>query len=89
MQVKSMRGSGRKRSTWAKELYKDLRSDFERLRCAGLKFSTSVLRDHALMLIRDAPTGCAYHNSVMDRGKKIEDRITIRLVSESSLDVKR
>lgn len=52
--VKAVGGRGRKRSAWIKALYCDLVHEFERLRAAGLKFSASVLKTHAISMITEA-----------------------------------
>lgn len=77
---KALAGRGRKRSKWASELYPVLRSDFEKLRAVGLKFSVGVLKTHAVTLIRHAPEGSSFHQDVMDRGRRIQDLITYRWI---------
>lgn len=77
---KAVRGRGRKRSAWVKALYRDLRSEFERLRAAGLKFNATVLKTHAIAMISEANAGSPYHRSLEFGGKPIARKITIRWV---------
>lgn len=74
---KAMAGRGRKRTKWVAALYPDLLADFERLRAAGLKFSSSVLRTHAIKLINDAEEGSYYRRGARHNGKPILERITV------------
>lgn len=61
-------------------MYADLLQDFERFKPTGLKFSPSVLRTHACLLIKEAPDGSEYHRSVQDKGKASLDLLTYRWI---------
>ena len=77
-QFMAQKGRGRKRANWVRALFMDLRSEFERLRSAGLKFSASVLRDHAVMMISQAAVGSSYQKLLHHNGASLENKITIR-----------
>lgn len=76
--LKAMAGQGRERAEWVESLYIDLRSDFEWLRAAGVKFDTSMLQTHALMMVMEAEHGSKYHESIVYNGKPIAQYITKR-----------
>lgn len=75
---KAIPGRGRKRSVWVRDLYSTLREEFERLRAAGVKFSPSVLRMHALRLIEEAPQDSSFHKTRMYKGKPISSCVSVR-----------
>lgn len=78
--LKALAGRGRKRAEWVTALYEDLRADFERLRSAGVKFDSSILRMHALRMIVDARNDSKYHESVMINGKPLAQFVTTRWI---------
>lgn len=78
--LKATAGRGRKRSTWAQALYDQLRVDFEALRAAGVKFTTSILRQHALHLIQTADESSPYYRTLIVQARPIDSRITTRWV---------
>lgn len=78
--LKALGGRGRKRAEWVTALYEDLRIDFERLRSAGVKFDTSMLLTHAVMMIIEAESGSLYHESVVYKGKPIAQYVKMRWV---------
>ena len=57
-------------------MYHDLREDFERLRYAGVKFDSSMLRLHAQTLIDNVPSDSNYFRTNQSMGKPIRDCIT-------------
>jgi len=77
---KALKGRGRKRAKWVQHLYADLLREFERLRSVGLKFSSTVLRDHARFMIESAPPESENHKSVLENNKLILEKITVRWV---------
>lgn len=74
--LKALQGHGCKRAEWVKMLYNDLRFKFERLRKVGVKFDTSLLHIHALMMIMNVEKGSEYHESIMHIGKLIANYVT-------------
>lgn len=77
-EFKSLKGRGRKRATWVSALYCELRSEFERLRALGVKFSCGVLRTHARLLIERAPLESDFHAGVTQNGINILRKISYR-----------
>lgn len=69
--LKALSGRGRKQAEWVIALYHDRRSDFERLRSAGAKLDTAILRMHTLKLIMDVENCSKYNESVMWQGKPV------------------
>ena len=63
--VKAFSGRGRKRAAWVEALHTDLRSEFDRLRRLGVKFSHSTLRSLALDVLSNS-TSTEYSSNFID-----------------------
>lgn len=80
MNKKAIRGRGRRQAEWVKTLHVELIQEFERLSCAGVKFSPAVLQHLAQDLICNAPIGSSFHSSVLYKGVPIDKKVTIRWI---------
>lgn len=69
--MKKMSRRGRKRAELVQCLYKDLQSEFERLRAAGIKLNTEILEMNALMMKMETENGSKFHELALDNGKLI------------------
>jgi hypothetical protein len=83
---KARRGWGRKHSQWASWLYAQLLEEFERLRSAGAKLSSSILQKLARLLISNSPN--RFNNNYIDprAGGLIIDKISSRWI-QTFMDV--
>jgi hypothetical protein len=75
--IKVSTGLGRKRVPWVSVLYEDVHDQFQLLRCAGCKISTSVLRRIGVKLLEERKENI-YGRSMNDplSKKTMESRIT-------------
>lgn len=65
IQKQALPGRGRKRASWSDALQRDLLREFQRLRCAGLRFSPKVVRNAAASLLSRS-TSTEYSASMID-----------------------
>lgn len=77
---KAVKGRGRKRAEWVNDLYRDLLSEFERVKALGVKTSPSLLRSMALALIEKAAADVSYHGATVFDGVPIRNKITYRWI---------
>lgn len=77
---KAVSGRGPKRSEWVIALYKDLLEAFERLRAAGVRFSTQLLLQEARDMVQKSGEGSSYHHSLLVYGVPIMEKLTARWI---------
>lgn len=86
LHMKVLSGRGRKSSVWVVELHKELLSEFERLRAAGMKMNTNILKTISLERIEEAPNNSPFNSTNVIYGMSIRDKITLRWVQRFMLN---
>lgn len=74
--LKSLTGRGRKREPWVLELHSELYEEFRRLRAAGIKVDTELLRVQAIELLDDPEVTLTRDRVEQATGRNAEDCIS-------------